>query len=142
MLSISPVCQPTSPLHRKHLHFIGLLFGSIPITLVCTHQILKICGTSLLKTQIPDCELLYFFDCFQEKVGLYLAAIWHSSSTHMFSSDKKWQIKFSKTLIYMFSFPILILEVNCSLILKPGIWQSGNARGTYSEWCNQEKVFL
>lgn len=142
MLSTSPACQPASPLHRKHFHFPGLLFGSAPITLVCSRKILKICRTFLLKTQIADCELLYFSDCFQEKVVLYLAAIWQSSSTHMFCSDKAWQIKFSKTLIYTLSFPIFIWEVNHGLIFKPGIWQTGNARGTCSKRCNREKVFL
>lgn len=41
----------------------------------------------------------------------------------------------------MFSFPVLIIDVNCGLIVNPGICQTGNAKGTYNKGCNHRTKF-
>lgn len=41
----------------------------------------------------------------------------------------------------MFSFPVLIVDVNCGLIVNPGICQTGNAKGTSSKGCNRRIEF-
>lgn len=90
--------------HRKYLHFIGLFFGSLPITLLCT--------PSLQHILINNTDTrLWISVLFQ----LLSGASWVIFSSHMasllhtFARDKNWQIKFSKTPIYIFAFPVLIV---------------------------------
>lgn len=109
-----PSVSAPIPYHRKYLHFVGLLFGSLPITLVYTsslqHILISNTDTRLLTSAL-----------FQ----LLSRASWVIFSSHMasflctFARDKNWQIKFSKTPIYMFSFPVLIVDVNHGLIVNP-----------------------
>lgn len=71
MLSTSPVCQPPSPITGNTYILLDYFLALFPLP----YSALQVCSTFLLTTQIPDCELLYFFNCFQEQVELYLAAI-------------------------------------------------------------------
>lgn len=41
----------------------------------------------------------------------------------------------------MFSFPVLIADVNCGLIVNPGICQTGNVKGTSSKGRNHRTKF-
>lgn len=87
-------CHPCTaqPLLRKGLQDAEQHLPSVsaPVTYrrksILLDYFLALCSlplSFLLTARISDCELLYFFNCFQEQAELYLAAIWHPSSTRL-----------------------------------------------------------